>query len=244
MRSEASAAKGRTTYIIMTILKGMIWTCHSNFRDFFLSIHNYVLACVRACVCVWARRVQLHCCRCSASVLCMSSPTQSLSNECRHTLQARLLSSCSSIIMYTHNNTVFPRSVAAATINFSFTEVRHLFEGSVYSARRKSTISHHAPSAHVNFVLFLSHSHLRARWLTLSSSLPSSPFISDSWPSCLATHLRMRIATVHMNAATVRGRPLLCLARVLCGAYSRAAFIRGAAFIQGNTVYRVYNVVV
>ena len=49
----------------------------------------------------------------------------------------------------------------------------------------------------------------------------------------LATHLRMHIATVHMNAATVQGRPLL---RVLCGAYSRAAFIRGAAFIQGNTV--------
>ena len=49
----------------------------------------------------------------------------------------------------------------------------------------------------------------------------------------LATHLRMRIATV---AATVQGRPLLRLARVLCGAYSRAAFMRGAAFIQGNTV--------
>ena len=132
MCSEASAAEGRTTYIIMTILKGMIWTCHSNFRDF-LSIHNYVLACVHACVCVWARHVQLRSCRYSASVLYMSSPTQSLSNECRHTLQARLLSSCSSIIMYTHNNTVFPRSVAAATINFSFTEVRHLFEGGVYS---------------------------------------------------------------------------------------------------------------
>ena len=55
----------------------------------------------------------------------------------------------------------------------------------------------------------------------------------------LATHLRMRIATVHMNiikcgycsrAATIT------LTRVLCGAYSRVAFIRGAAFIQGNTV--------
>ena len=69
----------------------MIWTSHSNFRDF-LSMHNYVVACVRACVlCVWAR-VQLHSCCCSASVLCMSSPTQSLSNECRHTIQARLLS--------------------------------------------------------------------------------------------------------------------------------------------------------
>ena len=30
-------------------------------------------------------------------------------------------------------NTVFPRSVAVATINFSFTEVRRLFEGGVYS---------------------------------------------------------------------------------------------------------------
>ena len=39
-----------------------------------------------------------------------------------------------------------------------------------------------------------------------------------------------------INAATVQGRPLLRSARVLCGAYSRAAFIRGAAFIQGNTV--------
>ena len=41
--------------------------------------------------------------------------------------------------------------------------------------------------------------------------------------------------SIPLNAATVQGQPLLCLARVLCGAYSRAAFIRGAAFIQGNT---------
>ena len=41
-----------------------------------------------------------------------------------------------------------------------------------------------------------------------------------------------------LNAATVQGRPLLRLARVLCGAYSRAAFIRGAAFIQGNTLLK------
>ena len=49
----------------------------------------------------------------------------------------------------------------------------------------------------------------------------------------------MCIATLHnmINVATVLGRPLLRLARVLCGAYSRAAFIRGATFIQGNTVY-------
>ena len=82
MRSEASAAKGCTciinyTHIIMTILKGMIWTCHGNFRDF-LSMHNYVLACVRVHVCCVYGRV----CNCvlvavySASVLCMSSPTQ------------------------------------------------------------------------------------------------------------------------------------------------------------------------
>ena len=54
----------------------------------------------------------------------------------------------------------------------------------------------------------------------------------------LAIHLCMRIATIHMIiTATVQGWSLLRLARVLCGAYSRAAFIRGAAFIQGNTVY-------
>ena len=45
------------TYIIMTIPKGMTWTCHSNLKDY-LSIHNYVLACVRACVRVCAH-VQL-----------------------------------------------------------------------------------------------------------------------------------------------------------------------------------------
>ena len=95
--------------------------------------------------------------------------------------------------------TVFPQSVAAATINFSFTEVRRLFEGGVYSAGRTSTVSYHAPSARVNFVLGLSRSHLRARWLTLSSSLPSSPFVIHGHHVYLATHLRMRIATVHMN---------------------------------------------
>ena len=56
----------------------------------------------------------------------------------------------------------------------------------------------------------------------------------------LATHLRMRITTLHMiNVATVQGWPLLRLARVLCGAYSKAVFIRGATFIEGNTVYIV-----
>ena len=45
----------------------------------------------------------------------------------------------------------------------------------------------------------------------------------------------------YVNAATVQGRPLLRSARVLCGAYSRAAFIRGAAFIQGNTVLLNYQ---
>ena len=34
----------------MTILKGMIWTCHRNFRDF-LSMHNYICTCLCACMC-------------------------------------------------------------------------------------------------------------------------------------------------------------------------------------------------
>ena len=99
--------------------------------------------------------------------------------------------------------TVFPRSVAAATINFSFTEVRRLrgrclFEGGVYYARRTSTVSRYAPSAHVNFVLGLSRSHLRARWLTLSSSLPSSPFqrfvaIMSAWRHICACALQLFI---------------------------------------------------
>ena len=117
---------------------------------------------------------------------------------------------------------------------------RHLFEGGVYSARWTSTVSRHAPSAHVNFVLTLSRSHLHARWLTLSSSLPSSPFhqrfvaIMSTWRHICACTLQLFI--IMINAATVQGRPLLRLARVLCGAYSRAAVIRGAAFIQENTV--------
>ena len=57
-------------------------------------------------------------------------------------------------------NTVFPRSVAAATINFSFTEVRRLSEGGVYSRAAfilpAAQDFRQAPSTHV--------------------SLPSSPF--------------------------------------------------------------------
>ena len=55
----------------------------------------------------------------------------------------------------TLRHTVFQRSVAAATINFSFTEVRRLFEGGVYSARRAGLPPSLAPSTHVNFVLGL-----------------------------------------------------------------------------------------
>ena len=96
------------------------------------------------------------------------------------------------------------------------------------------------PSAHVNFVLGLSRSHLRAMAdLELELSQFSFSLAIRSHYVYLVTHLRMRIATV--NAATVRGRPLLRLARVLCGAFSRVAFIQGAAFIQGNTVYNHYT---
>ena len=54
----------------------------------------------------------------------------------------------------------------------------------------------------------------------------------STWRHICACALQLFI----LNAATVQGRPLLRLVRVLCGAYSRAVFIRGAAFIQGNTV--------
>ena len=79
-------------------------------------------------------------------------------------------------------------------------------------------------------------------FLLLSQSRAIAATVLSHVGNVMATgslHLRMRIATVHMvNAATVQGRPLLRSARVLCGgAYSRAAFIRGAAFIQGNAVY-------
>ena len=53
----------------------------------------------------------------------------------------------------------------------------------------------------------------------------------------MSTWRHICACALQLNAATVQGRPLLRLARVLCGAYSRAAFIRGAAFIQGNTVF-------
>ena len=96
--------------------------------------------------------------------------------------------------------TIFPRSVATATINFSFTEVWRLFKGGVYSARRTSTVSRHTPSAHVNFVLGLSRSHLRARWLTLSSSLPSSPF-HQRFMAIVCTSLQ----TLVFASATVKG---------------------------------------
>ena len=107
----------------------------------------------------------------------------------------------------------------------AFIRGRRLFEGGVYSARRTSTVSRHAPSAHVNFVLGLSHSHLCARWLTLSSSLPSSPFhqrfmaIMSTW-----THLRMHITTVHMNV-------------IKCGYCSRAATIT----LSSSSVRRLFE---
>ena len=73
----------------------------------------------------------------------------------------KLLKLCIYMLMCGHGeiaeavHTVFPRSVAAATINFSFTEVRRLFEGGVYSARRAGLPPSRAPST-FNFVLGLS----------------------------------------------------------------------------------------
>ena len=116
--------------------------------------------------------------------------------------------------------TVFPRSVAAATINFSFTEVRRLFEGGVYSARRAGLAPSLAPSGHVNFVFDLS-AHTCTRdgsqfsFLLLSQSRAIAVTVLSHVGNVIVTgssHLRMRIATVHMNI-------------IKCGYCSRAATI-------------------
>ena len=123
--------------------------------------------------------------------------------------------------------TVFPRSVAAATINFSFTEVRRLFEGGVYYARRAGLQPSLAPSTHVNFVLGLSAltlARVMADELAQFSFLLllQSRAIARSHCTILShvgnvivtvsSHLRMHIATVHMNI-------------IKCGYCSRAATI-------------------
>ena len=129
--------------------------------------------------------------------------------------------------------TVFPRSVAATTINFSFTEVRRLFEGGVYSRAvfilptglppaYPSTFSLNATSKDLFFASAIVRLWSSRARQSRESSLSHVDNVAGS------AHLRMRMATVHMNminAATVQGRPLLRSARVLCGAYSRAAFI-------------------
>ena len=43
---------------------------------------------------------------------------------------------------------------------------------------------------------------------------------------------------ISLDAVTIRGQPLLTPACASCGIYSRAATIRSAAFIRGNTVIR------
>ena len=103
-------------------------------------------------------------------------------------------------------HTVFPRLVAAATINFSFTEVWRLFEGSVYS--RAAFI---LPAGLPPFPPRPQRSCELCPWpLALSPArtmadleLELAQFSFSSTirghPVYLAIHLRMRIATVHMN---------------------------------------------
>ena len=119
-------------------------------------------------------------------------------------------------------NTVFPRSVAAATINFSFTEVRRLFEGGVYSARRAGLPPSRAASTHVKFVLGLlaltpacvmadKLAQFSFLLLLQSRAIAVTAHVGNVIVT-VSSHLRMRIATVHMNI-------------IKCGYCSRAATI-------------------
>ena len=128
--------------------------------------------------------------------------------------------------------------------------MRRLFEGGVYSKGgvyftcRASTTAASHPQHNVNFVLGLT--------LTPARTMADLELIQFSFSSVICGHhvhnsrmsdleqrlhiytcaLQLLIIMIMMNAATIRGRPLLLRsAHVLCGVYSRAASIRGAAFI-------------
>ena len=125
--------------------------------------------------------------------------------------------------------------------------MRRLFEGGVLFCPPRRTSAKPSPQHSCELCPRPLGSHMMAdelaqfSFLLLSQSLYTILSHVGNVIVTVSSHLRMRIATVHMNriqlnAATVQGWPPLRSARVLCGAYSRAAFIRGAAFIQGNTV--------
>ena len=101
--------------------------------------------------------------------------------------------------------------------------MRRLFEGGVYSARRAGIPPSLAPSTHVNFVLGLS-ALTPARVMADELAQFSFLLVARYRSHCtilshvgnvivtVSSHLRMRIATVHMNI-------------IKCGYCSRAATI-------------------
>ena len=127
-------------------------------------------------------------------------------------------------------NTVFPRSVAAATINFSFTKVRRLFEGGVYS--RAAFI---LPAGLPPFPPRPQRScELCPRPLALSPARAMADLELElaqfSFSSAIRGHLstwrHICACALQVNAATVQGRPLLRLL-VFCAAPIRGRRLFG-----------------
>ena len=106
--------------------------------------------------------------------------------------------------MVPHTSTVFPRSVAAATINFSFTEVRRLFEGGVYSRAAfllPAGLPPFPPRPQRSCELCPRPLALSPACAMADLELELAQFSFSSaihgHPVYLATHLRMHIATVY-----------------------------------------------
>ena len=161
--------------------------------------------------------------------------------------------------------TVFPRKDVVATIYFSSTAIRRLFEGGYYSKYRRRGYYlfqlYHNTASFRGWLLF----EVQTSRLLFISALPQcamrqlfeggfySKYRHRGYYSRAATIRSTDVAatiyfssTTMRNAATIRGRLLFKVqtSRLLfisalpqCGNYSRAATIRGAAFIRENTVY-------
>ena len=141
----------------------------------------------------------------------------------------------------------------AATIYFSSTAMRRLFEGGYYSKYRRCGC--------YLFQLYRNMATIRGRLLFISAlpqcgdysraaNIRSTDVAATIYFSSTAmwrlfeggyySKYRRRsyyLFQLYRNAATIRGQLLFISALPQCGDYSRAATIRGAAFIQGNTVY-------
>ena len=117
-------------------------------------------------------------------------------------------------------STAFPRKDVAATIYFSSTAMRRLFEGGDYSKYR-----HHD---YCLFQLYRNAATIRG-WLLFEVQTSRLLFIS-ALPQC-GDYSRAAIIRSTDITATI-----FISALPQCGDYSRAATIRGAAFIRGKTV--------